>query len=423
MYEIFYQLCVTVGVWAHFIYSLGFFGDSTLNHQYFKWFPINAIEEIIWNLRWVISHHLGLYYFCRSRHLEYFLQESCLNQALWKETSRYLKRICLAVIALVFVVPVILRPLELSYSFAPGDTQWIVMDTCLLAIDRLVTAPIFLVFVFEAYVLVRVVKGYGERIKIWPQDYKNTPGSGMRAAKQQFINTHSLIDSVGGNFQLYLALHFLLLLITAFLGVFACAEQLETKITNNHSFYTAHMPKYYKRMKITPFIIKPIKVKVIPIQLNQSHVQSSVALNAASKANNSNSLLANVTWREDITTYTESSYEQTLIEVGIEATLKIFESIVLYMIPLTLLLRLQTKLAIVRRNILYSDCFEQQEKGYLFQDEKTTHTMAEFVETCKGMTIFGYKMPLFRAFLLSVLAPFLTALTTFLFSYIHVKRR
>ena len=82
------------------------------------------------------------------------------------------RRICFAVIAIVFVVPVILRPLELSYSFAPGDTQWIVMDTCLLATDRLVTAPIFLVFVFEAYVLVRVVKGYGERIKIWPQDYK-----------------------------------------------------------------------------------------------------------------------------------------------------------------------------------------------------------------------------------------------------------
>lgn len=414
---------MTVGVWAHFIYSLGFFGDSTLNRQYYKWFPINAIEEIIWDLRWVISHHLGLYYFCCSRHLEIFLQESCLNQALWKETSRYLKRICLAVIAIVFVVPVLLRPLELSYSFAPGEAWLIVMDTCLLAVDRLVTAPIFLVFVFEAYVLVRVVKGYGERIKIWPLDYKNTPGSGMRAAKQQFVKTRSLIDSVGGNFQLYLALHFLFLLFTAFLGVFACAEQLETKVTQNHTFYTAQTPKYYKRMKIAPFIIKPpVKVKIVPIESSQPYVKSSIALKAGLKANKSKNV-ANVTLKDKITTYTEYSQEQTLIEVGIEATLKILESIVLYMIPLTLLLRLQTKLAIVRLNILYSDCFEQQENGYLFQDQETIKTMAEFVETCEGMTIFGYKMPLFRAFLLSVLAPFLTALTTFLFSYIHVKRR
>ena len=414
---------MTVGVWAHFIYSLGFFGDSILNNQYYKWFPINAIEEIVWNLRWVISHHLGLYYFCCSRHLEIFLEKSCLNQALWKETSRYLKRICIAVIALVFVVPVLLRPLELSYSFEPGDTRLIVMDTGLLAIDRLVTAPIFLVFVFEAYVLVRVVKGYGERIKIWPQDYKNTPGSGMRAAKQQFIKTRSLIDSVGTNFQLYLALHFLFLLFTAFLGVFACAEQLETKVTQNHTFYTAQMPKYYKRIKIGQFIIKPVKVKMVPIESSHPYMASLNALKAGLIANKSKNLLTNVTLRDKITTYTQSSQQQMLVEVGIEATLKIFESIVLYMIPLTLLLRLQTKLAIVRRNILYSDCFEQQENGYLFQDQETIRTMAEFVETCKGMTIFGYKMPLFRAFLLSILAPFLTALTTFLFSYIHVKPR
>jgi hypothetical protein len=247
----------------------------------------------------------------------------------------------------------------------------------------------------------------------------------MRAAKQQFIKTHSLIGSVGSNFQLYLALHFLFLMITAFLGVFACAEQLEAKVTQNRTYYTAGTPKYYKRMKITPFIIKPpVQIKMVPIESSQPYLQSLIALRAASKANKPNSLLVNVTLKEEITeTHTEASRKQMLIEVGIEATLKILESIVLYMIPLTLMLRLQTKLSIVRQTILYSDCFEQQEHGYLFQDEETIRTMAEFVETCKGITIFGYKMPLFRAFLLSVFAPFLTALTTFLFSYIHVKRK
>jgi hypothetical protein len=422
---IFYQVCVTLGVWAHFIYSMGFFGDSTLNQQYFKWFPVNAIEEIIWNLRWVMSHHLGLHYFCRTRHMENFLQESRLNQTLWRETSRYLKRLCLAVIVLVFLIPVFLRPLELSYSIASGGTWWIVMDTLLFAVDRLVTAPIFLVFVFEAYVLIRVVKGYGESIKNWPKDFKNVPGSGMRAAKQQFIKTHSLIGSVGRNFQLYLALHFLFLLITAFLGVFACAEQLETKVTQNHTYYASGTPKYYKRMKIAPFIInRPTKVKLVPIESSESDLKKLIALKAASKADKPKSLLLNVTMHEEITeTYTEASRKQMMVEVGIEATLKILESVVLYMIPLTLLLRLQTKLAIVRQTILYSDCFEQQENGYLFQDEETIRTMAEFVATCKGITIFGYKMPLFRAFLLSVFAPFLTALTTFLFAYIHVKRK
>ena len=424
-----WQGIVTIGVWAHFMYSMGCFGDSTLNRQYFKWFPVNAIEEIVWNSRWVMSHHLGLCYFCKTRHMEKFLQDSRLNQTLWKETSRYLKRICLAVTVLVFFIPVLLRPLELSYSVAPDGTWWIVMDTILLAVDRLVTAPIFLVFVFEAYVLVRVVKGYGESIENWPKDFKSVPGSGMRAAKQQFIRTHFLIGSVGSNFQLYLALHFLFLLVTAFLGVFACAEQLETKVGQNHSitYYAAGTPKYYKRMKIGPFIVNPpVKVKMVPIEPSQSDLQrlQPIALKAASKADVPKDVHPNVTLKEKITeTYTESSQKQMMIEVGVEATLKILESIVLYMIPLTLMLRLQTKLAIVRQNILYSDCFEQQENDYLFQDEETIRTMAEFVATCKGITIFGYKMPLFRAFLLSVFAPFLTALTTFLFSYIHVKRK
>ncbi|XP_028404596.1 uncharacterized protein LOC114527162 [Dendronephthya gigantea] len=421
-----WQFCVILGVWAHFAYSLGCFGDLTLTHQYFKWFPVNAIEAVVWESRWVISHHLGLYYFCVSRHMENFLQDSSLNQALWKETSRYLKRICLAVIVLIFIIPVILRPVELSYSLASEDIWMIVMDTVYLAVDRLVTAPIFFVFVFEAYVLVRVVKGYGERITIWPKDYKNTPGSGMHAAKQHFVKINSLISSVGSNFQTYLALHFLFLLITAFLGVFACAEQLETKVTQNRTYFRADTPRYYKRIKITPSIIKPLvkKIKLVPINSSEPYLQKLLTEKAATKNTISKGILVNVTLKEEITeTDTEASRKQILIEVGIEAILKILESIVMYMIPLTLMLRLQTKLSIVRQTILYSDCFEQQENAYLFQDDEAIRIMAEFIETCKGITIFGYKMPLFRAFLLSVLAPFLTALTTFLFSYIHVKRR
>ena len=351
--------------------------------------------------------------------MESFLQDSCLNQTLWKETSRYLKRICLAVIAFVFLIPVVLRPIELSYSVTKDDVWWIILDTILLAINRLVTAPIFLVFVFEAYLLLRVVKGYGECIKIWPRDYKSVAGSGMHAAKQQFVEIHSLIGSVGRSFQLYLALHFLFLLITAFLGVFACAERIETKISQNHSYYK-ELPIYYKRMKIRPAITKStVVVKMVPIKPNQ--LQNLMALNAASKVHKP--MEVNVTLKEVSETSAEAGQKEMLTEVGIEAILKILESIMLYMIPLTLLLRLQTKLGIVRQTILYSDCFEQTDNGYLFQDEETIKAMAEFVGVCKGITIFGYKMPLFRAFLLSILTPFLTALTTFLFSYIHVKRK
>lgn len=415
-------MCVTLGVWAYFVYALGCFGDSTLSHQYFKWFPINAIAQVVWNSRWLISHHIGLFYFCYTRHMETFLQDSCLNQTLWDETSRYLKRICLIVIVLVFIVPIFLRPVELSYSVEPAETKLIIMDTVLLAVDRLVTAPIFLVFVFEAYVLIRVVKGYGERIKIWPSDYKRVPGSGMRAAKQQFVKTNNLIDSVGHNLQLYLAQHFLLLLVTAFLGFFACAEQIETKLYQNHSYYEAEIPTYYKRINIAPLIRKPaIKVKMVANKSSQKHLQNLFEVWKANKPKQF--LIKGATLGEDLATgHTEASNQQVLIEVGVEAILKILESIVLYMIPLTLMLRLQTKLAIVQKTILYSDIFDQLENGYLFQDEETVRIMAEFVSTCKGITIFGYKMPLFRAFLLSALAPFLTALTTFLFSYIHVKR-
>ena len=104
--------------------------------------------------------------------------------------------------------------------------------------------------------------------------------------------------------------------------------------------------------------------------------------------------------------------KQMFIEVGIEAVLKILESIVLYLVPLTLMLRLQTKLRLVRQAIVDSDCFQQQEEGFLFQDEESIKTMDKYVATCSGITIFGYKMPLFRSFLLAVFAPFLTAMTT-----------
>lgn len=416
-----WQVFVTFGVWAHFVYSFGCFGGQTIEQQYLRWFPISAIEGIVWESRWVISHHLGLYYFCRQRHLERFLEESSLNQALWKQTSRYLKRICLAVIVLVFIVPVSLRPAELSYSVQPGDMWKILSDTVVLALDRLITAPIFLVFVLVAYVLVRVVKGYGERIKAWPKNYKNVEGSGIRSAKLHFRKNKYLIHSVERAFQLYLSVHFFSLLITAFLGVFACAEQLQAKVTNNHSYYSASSPRYYKRIAIQPMIIRPPAiVKMVRVQSKNSNLVPNLPFQELNRKQTVNATLER---QIIVKTYTEASKEKILVEVGIEAVLKILESIVLYIIPLTLMLRLQTKLRLIREAIKDSDCFEQEEKGYLFQDKATIDDMQDFVSECTGITIFGYKMPLFRAFLLSAVVPFLTALTTFLFTSIHVKQR
>ena len=415
-----WQALVTIGVWLYLAYSFGCFGVITIEQQHMRWFPVTSIEDIIWESRWVISHHLGLYYFCRCRHMERFLEESRLNQALWRETSRYLQRICLALIVFVLVLPIFLHPAEISYSVHPEDTWKVALDTLLLALDRLVSVPIFFVFVLVAYVLVRVVKGYGERVKSWPKNYKNVEGSGMRAAKLRFLEIKNLISSVNA-FQLYLSLHFLSLLLTAFLGIFACAEQLEAKVASNGSYFAVSSKYYNVCMKI----IQPASVISPAAKVKQVHpmkpgVRTGLPFEEMYGEQGHNATLGRAMPALE---NAKKKEKQMFIEVGIEAVLKILESIVLYLVPLTLMLRLQTKLRLVRQAIVDSDCFQQQEEGFLFQDEESIKTMDKYVATCSGITIFGYKMPLFRSFLLAVFAPFLTAMTTFLFSYIHVKRK
>lgn len=412
-----WQLILTIGVWSYYAYSFGCFGVMTLERQHFKWFPITSVEDVVWESRWVISHHLGLYYFCRQRHLEKFLEESCLTRTLWRDTVRYLKRICLAAIFLVILMPVLLHPAEIYYSVEPDDGWKIVLDTFLLALDRLVTTPIFLAFVLEAYILVRVVKGYGECIKIWPKNYKNIEGSGMRSAKLRFREIKSLISSVENAYQLYLSLHFFSLLVTAFLGVFACAEQLEGKVNEIHGYWKVRAPRYYNRMNIKSAMTMFPAVKTVRPQSGNSNLSALLPSEVLTRKQ------VNVTLTKQVAdTYTEEGKQQLLVEVGIEAVLKILESVVLYLVPLTLMLRLQTKLRLVRQAIVDSDCFEQEQNGYLFQDDQSIRTMEHYVGTCTGIKIFGYKMPLFRGFLLSVGAPFLTALTTLLFAYIRIKK-
>lgn len=411
-----WQVLVTIGVWLYLAYSFGCFGAMTIEQQHMRWFPISSIEDIVWESRWVISHHLGLFYFCRCRHMETFLKESCLNQGLWRETSRYLKRICQVLIVFLIFLPICLHPAEIFYSVQPEDAWKVALDTLVLALDRLLSVPIFLVFVLVAYVLVRVVKGYGECIKSWPKNYKNVEGSGMRAAKSRFLEIKNLISSVEKAFQLYLSLHFLSLLLTAFLGIFACVEQLEA----NHTYFVAGTSKYYvSRIKIQPAAVISPATKVKQARLMKEGVRA-VLPGEELNGEKSNVTLGKVM---PVLGHAKAEEKQMFVEVGIEAVLKILESIVLYLVPLTLMLRLQTKLRLVRQAIVDSDCFEQQENDFLFQDEKSIKTMDKYVATCSGITIFGYKMPLFRAFLLAVFAPFLTAVTTFLFSYIHVKRK
>ena len=69
--------------------------------------------------------------------------------------------------------------------------------------------------------------------------HNESESGGENLAREEFRKIKGAIRNAGEWFELYLMFHFLLLLCTFFLGVFACFEQIEVRISEN---YTMALP-------------------------------------------------------------------------------------------------------------------------------------------------------------------------------------
>lgn len=107
--------------------------------------------------------------------------------------------------------------------------------------------------------------------------------------------------------------------------------------------------------------------------------------------------------------------------VAICSLVKTLESLLLYFLPISLMVRLQNRLRRVYEVIEDCNVEEQKKNALLFDDVAVIRRMCKYVKTAHGLKIFGYTVPTFQAFILAAFGPFIAVVTQRLLTHIHMK--
>ena len=113
--------------------------------------------------------------------------------------------------------------------------------------------------------------------------------------------------------------------------------------------------------------------------------------------------------------------KQNVKIVAICSLVKTLESLLLYFLPISLMVRLQNRLRRVYEVIEDCNVEEQKKNALLFDDVAVIRRMCKYVKTAHGLKIFGYTVPTFQAFILAAFGPFIAVVTQRLLTHIHMK--
>ena len=279
-----------------FVYTLCLFPTNKTLYdisKYIIYYPIATIDQAVWNLRWLLTCWLGIWLTRADIWQEIFDESITLEEDRLKKVKTF--SWCLgATLILMVIIQEFGIFLELDFKITGSLALAISLDALFMLLGRMLAFPLFFLLCITMYILCAMVEKYGEHIEHWSGNDKkaekkqtndakeedaapdvhidteskdeDAEGKGSKSgivnegekhdlqeqaqhnesesrlenlAREEFRKIKGAIRNAGQWFELYLMFHFLLLLCTFFLGVFACFEQIEVRISEN---YTMALP-------------------------------------------------------------------------------------------------------------------------------------------------------------------------------------
>ncbi|XP_028393442.1 uncharacterized protein LOC114517816 [Dendronephthya gigantea] len=455
---------VMMGIFAliYFAYMSANVGSSINLDQlsvFFFYYPVSTIESIVWEFRWLVTCLMGILVTPSIWKELFDNNKGKLHNAInikWIKNS-WLSWIlpCDRVVLVMWLLSEIAILREISSNFGdsitPSKALRFSIDAILTLVDRIIALPLFFLLCITIYTLGCMVEEYCNKIIEWEikkcdgastskgEETSNAQKESENSAREEFRKIKVAIRTAGLKFELFLTVHFVLLVCTFFLGICSCFEESEVKIPMSNSTRTV----------LLPFQI-PQSARFVDLGINVSHrciytttdkiydigkpITQSKSLTRAEKntntglrnaanigkhatngANNSLSL-------ED--EFEELRYElikRSVASAWILMAVRTIESFVLYILPLALMARLQNRLRRIYEVIEDCNLKEQKDNGYLFDNVEVIRRMCKYVKTAHGFRIYGYTLPTFETFFLAAFMPFITATIQLLLCHIHMK--
>lgn len=401
------QFIIFVALFGCYLFDMGAFGNRSLVEEQWEE-TVTAAKNIIWSLRMIEMYILGVVYF-RTRHLEKMLSEVILTTPYWEKAKKTIKWINSVVFLFAFVLPVILKAVQMTLSTEKArsfETKQLALNLSLSILVRIVCLPIFFAFIHVMCIMYSQIHFFKEQIQTWPADMKEEAINWCKKIQK-------MIQDAEKHLQPFLVVHLLLLLVLLIPSIFSFAERFEeesryeqtyrdsvgmgsaAKIPGNTGSLISSNFSNFDQRDETALVFKLLGLghnTTLPPQLElpPDHTEYLTDVNG-------------------------------IVKFACGALADLLEMIILYSLPLWFLAKLHKVMRSLPEVVQVLKFSEQRENGYLFQDRQILKDMLEDLSRARGIQILGTNLTGVRAAVMTLLMPFLTTASHLLFLHIHLN--
>ena len=371
---------------------------------------VTAAKNIIWSLRMIEMYILGVVYF-RTRHLENMLSKVILTRQYWEKAKKAINWINFAVLLFAFVLPVILKAVQMTLSTEKAksfEVKQIAMNLSLSILVRIVCLPIFFAFIHVVYIMYSQIRLFKEQIQTWCADMREE-------ARNRFLDVEKMIQIAERSLQPFLVVHLLLLLVLLIPSIFSCAERFEEESRYEQTYRDSvemgsagRIPDNTGSLILTNF------------RINFDQKDEVALVFKLLGLGNTTTQPPQLKLPPEHTEYLTDV--NGIVKFACGAVADLLEMIILYSLPLWFLAKLHKVMRSLPEVVQVLKFSEQRENAWiLVSNRQILDEMLVGLWSARGVQILRMNLTGVRAAVMTLLMPFLTTAFHLLFLHIHLN--
>ena len=409
--------------------------------------PFTKLHDAVWEFKWLLAFIMGIFYF-GSGHIERFFAGISLPSHGYRKAKYHGWIYLLSIGLFVITLPAALHALQLYELSLRNKTQIYGKVLCdvFYTLFRIVTIPSFCVVTMVLYLIKVQIDSLGQCLK-----YTNS-SLGVPYAKREIATVKMSIRITDTKLKWYLVCHMVLILITAFTGIFSCIERLQiTMYSGNRTagvvvvsgIRESQQHQSQLAVDVTKLRLDLARLgKPVPQNLSGNSYESvsihwlerktarlaalnkqllNLALQAISQSEiKSLSPSRNITVNVNSNTGPSQLVVKLLdksrpFRVLMESIVEFLEVVMLFLLPLMLLSWHERAILRITDEIRDLDTEDQRRFGLLIDSELNQKQILKLLQDMHGVSIFGMRVQFYKAAFITVLSPFVTAILHFIF--------
>lgn len=389
-----------------------------------KNYPFTVINYCLWEMRWILTYFLAIFFLSRQG-FEKFLNGIELPIERWRRYARRMKYYALVVALFLVIIPCADILIDINCFNTKPSTKLVgsfFISVCFI-LFRMLVLPAFCMLSVILYLLCEHIQVTGRRICV-----QRTIGD----AERLVYKLRQFIRKTENSLSLMVFVHMLLVFSSSFTSLMSTIERLEFNYnTHNKTQPTMmNLDFNYKHLPLTDLIetknqlikskslLKSIENRqnkevikatdlhhaysmITKLQENQMHLMENLAKSSSS---NFSATFSNEKppFYNIVVTITDSYKE---IRVMLDAFFTMLEIFLLYMSPIFLIARTDTRMREIVDMVLEIDVDEQQE-SYALKTYPLKDRLLDLLKESRGLRVFGYQVQFFKTLILGSLGVF-----------------